>query len=59
MMGRAQREIIAENVQLLLTVGLGELARDDLVLARLACGALQQLARVKSRGIVSFFDEFR
>jgi condensin complex subunit 1 len=47
MMGRAQREIIADKVQLLLTVGLGELARDDLVLAKLACGALQQLARVK------------
>lgn len=44
MMARTRKEIIVEKLQVLLTVGLGELARDDFILARQACIALQRLA---------------
>jgi condensin complex subunit 1 len=44
MMARVRKEIISETIQTLLTIGLGELARDDFVLAKHTCIALQRLA---------------
>ncbi|KAI8587881.1 non-SMC mitotic condensation complex subunit 1-domain-containing protein [Geranomyces variabilis] len=47
MIGKARKEVIAENFENLLKVGLGDSAKKDLVLARYTCVALQQLGTVK------------
>ncbi|KAJ3146459.1 Condensin complex subunit [Geranomyces michiganensis] len=47
MVGKARKEVIAENFESLLKIGLGESAKKDLVLARYTCVALQQLGSVK------------
>ncbi|KAI8826762.1 non-SMC mitotic condensation complex subunit 1-domain-containing protein [Fimicolochytrium jonesii] len=47
MVGKAKKEIIADNWETLLKIGLGESAKHDLVLARYTCIALQQLGAAK------------
>ncbi|KAJ3189764.1 Condensin complex subunit [Gaertneriomyces sp. JEL0708] len=47
MIGKARKEAIADNLEMLLRVGFGEYAKKDLLLARYACVALQQLGTVK------------
>ncbi|KNC98205.1 condensin subunit YCS4 [Spizellomyces punctatus DAOM BR117] len=47
MLGKAKKEVIAENLEILLRVGLGEFAKRDLLLARYSCVALQQLGTVR------------
>ncbi|KAI8917711.1 non-SMC mitotic condensation complex subunit 1-domain-containing protein [Powellomyces hirtus] len=47
MIGKAKKEVIADNFENLLRVGLGDFAKKDLVLARYTCVALQQLGTVK------------
>ncbi len=47
MMGKAKKDIISSRLDVLLKVGLGELVKDDLLLGKYACVALQQLAATK------------
>ena len=47
MVGRIQKEVIAEHIDMLLSIGLGDLGKQDLNLARYTCLALQQLGMVK------------
>ncbi|KAI9102612.1 non-SMC mitotic condensation complex subunit 1-domain-containing protein [Phlyctochytrium arcticum] len=47
MLGKARKEIIADNLETLLHIGLGEPAKRDLMLARYTCSALMQLGSAK------------
>ncbi|KAJ3090042.1 Condensin complex subunit [Quaeritorhiza haematococci] len=47
MFAKSRRNVIEEKLELLVRVGLGELGKEDLLLARYTCIALQQLANVK------------
>lgn len=47
MMGKAKKEVISSRLEVLLKVGLGELVKEDLLLGKYACVALQQLAATK------------
>jgi hypothetical protein len=47
MLGKSKKEIISSNFEVLLVNGLGDHAKDDLLLAKHACIALQQLSSVK------------
>ncbi|KAJ3043566.1 Condensin complex subunit [Rhizophlyctis rosea] len=44
---KAKRDVIADNLETLLRVGLGEFGKKDLLLARSTCIALQQLGATK------------
>ncbi|ORY51018.1 ARM repeat-containing protein [Rhizoclosmatium globosum] len=49
MFGKAKKEIIEQHKDALLVCGLGEHAQNDLLLAKYACVALQQLGVVKKQ----------
>ncbi|KAJ3394219.1 Condensin complex subunit [Lobulomyces angularis] len=49
MMGNSNSDIIENNFDLLLKVGLGDVAKDDLLLARQTCVALQYLGKGNKR----------
>ncbi len=47
MLGRADTHIIETNIELLRQIGLADYAKEDLILARYICVALQQLGYVQ------------
>ncbi|ORX90468.1 hypothetical protein K493DRAFT_339988 [Basidiobolus meristosporus CBS 931.73] len=54
MLAKAKKEIISERIDLLLKIGMGDLGRDDLGLAKYTCLALQRLGEVKrGKGLVN------
>ncbi|KAJ3344065.1 Condensin complex subunit [Gonapodya sp. JEL0774] len=55
MFAKAKPEIISEQMDLLLKIGLGHYAKDDLGLAKYACIGLQQLVDDKHRAINTIF----
>ncbi|KAJ1656402.1 condensin complex non-SMC subunit Cnd1 [Dispira simplex] len=50
MLAKADRTMVTDNIDALLKVGLGRLGRDDLVLAKYTCIALQCLGAAKKSG---------
>ncbi|KAK9763414.1 condensin complex non-SMC subunit Cnd1 [Basidiobolus ranarum] len=54
MLAKARKEIISERIDLLLKIGLGELGKEDLALAKYTCLALQRLGEAKrGKGLVN------
>lgn len=51
MMGKANMKIIEEHTEDMLVIGLGDGAKEDLVLAKYACICLQQLASFKNQAV--------
>jgi condensin complex subunit 1 len=47
MLAKCNQDVVADHIEVLLRVGLGKQGREDLVLARTACTALQQLGEKK------------
>ncbi|RKP07607.1 chromosome condensation complex protein, partial [Thamnocephalis sphaerospora] len=50
MLASARKEVVADHVDLLLKIGLGQFGRDDLLLAKYTCIALQRLLEAKPKG---------
>ncbi|RKP14096.1 armadillo-type protein, partial [Piptocephalis cylindrospora] len=60
MLGKADRRVVGENVDLILRVGLGEAGRQDYILARYSCEALSTLGadpNANGKGILGTKDK--